>query len=54
MTSIVCHKVGIDEHNPELGGFLQHAGVCDCFCEQELGRIQRQSNGKGRSPGISV
>ena len=30
MRSIVCHKVVIDEHNPELGGTLQHAGVCDC------------------------
>ena len=25
--SIACHKVGIDEQNPELGRALQHAGV---------------------------
>ena len=30
MRSIVCHKVAIDEQNPELGGALQHAGVGDC------------------------
>ena len=30
MRSIVCHKVGIDEQNQELGRALQHAGVCDC------------------------
>ena len=31
MRSIVCHKVGIDEQNPELGR------------AQQLDRIQRQS-----------
>ena len=31
MRSIVCHQEGMDELNPELGGALQHAGVCDCF-----------------------
>ena len=41
MRSIVCHKVGIDKQNPELGGSVQHAGVC--VCEQQLGRIQSQS-----------
>ena len=30
MRSIVCHKVGIDEQNPELGRALEHADVSDC------------------------
>ena len=29
MRSIVCHKVGIDEQNPELGRALGQADVCD-------------------------
>ena len=29
MRSIVCHKVGMDEQNPELGRALEHAEVCD-------------------------
>ena len=29
MRSIVCHKVGIDEQNQELGRALEHADVCD-------------------------
>ena len=29
MRSIVCHKVGMDEQNPELGRALEHADVCD-------------------------
>ena len=28
MRSIVCHKVGIDEDNPEFGRALEHADVC--------------------------
>ena len=28
MRSIVCHKVGIDEQNPELGRALKHADIC--------------------------
>ena len=43
MRSIVCHKVGIDEQNPELGRALEHAGVYDCVSELQLNRIQRQS-----------
>ena len=31
MRSIVCHNVGIDEQNPELGRALLLAGVCDCI-----------------------
>ena len=30
MSSIVYHKVGIDDQNPELGRALEHADVCDC------------------------
>ena len=30
MISIVCHKVGIDDQNPELGRALEYANVCDC------------------------
>ena len=30
MSSIVCHKVGIGDQNPELGRELEHADVCDC------------------------
>ena len=41
MRSIVCHKVGIDVQNPELGRALEHADVCDC--KQQLDRIYRQS-----------
>ena len=29
MRSIVCHKVGMDEQNPEFGRALKHADVCD-------------------------
>ena len=29
MRSIVYHKVGMDEQNPELGRALEHADVCD-------------------------
>ena len=29
MRSIVYHKVGIDEQNPELGRALEHANVFD-------------------------
>ena len=43
MRNIICHKVGIDERNTELGGALQHAGVIDCVRELHLDRIQRQS-----------
>ena len=43
MSSIVCHKVGIDEQNPALGRALLHAGVCDCAWELLLDRIQHQS-----------
>ena len=43
MSSIVCHKVGIDEQNQELGRALEHANVCDCIRELQLDRIQRQS-----------
>ena len=42
MRRIVCHKVGIDEQNTELGRALEHAGVCDCIRELQLDRIQRQ------------
>ena len=28
MSSIVYHKVGIDDQNPELGRALEHADVC--------------------------
>ena len=31
MRSIVCHKVGMNEQNPELVRALEHADVCDCF-----------------------
>ena len=31
MRSIVCHKVGIDELNHELGRALEHADVCDLY-----------------------
>ena len=30
MKSIACHKVGMDEQNPELGRALEHADVSDC------------------------
>ena len=30
MSSIVFHRVGIDDQNPELGRALEHADVCDC------------------------
>ena len=30
MRSIVCHKVGMDEHNPELGKAVEHGDVFDC------------------------
>ena len=30
MSNIVCHKVGSDDQNPELGRALEHADVCDC------------------------
>ena len=30
MSSIACHKVGIDDQNPEFGRALEHADVCDC------------------------
>ena len=30
MSSIVYHKVGIDNKNLELGRALEHADVCDC------------------------
>ena len=30
MRSTVCHKVGKDEQNPELGRALEHADVFDC------------------------
>ena len=43
MRSIVCHKVGIDEQNPELSRALEHADVCDCVRELQLDRIHRQS-----------
>ena len=43
MRSTVCHNVGIDEQNPELGRALQHVGVCDCVRELQLDRIQRQN-----------
>ena len=39
MRSIVCHKVAIDEQNPELGRALEHAVVCDCVCDLQLDRI---------------
>ena len=42
MRSIVSHKVGIDEQNPELGRALEHAGVGDC------------KRAAARSPGSSV
>ena len=29
MSSIVYHKVGIDNQNQELGRALEHADVCD-------------------------
>ena len=29
MISIVCHKVGIDDQNPELGRAREHADVSD-------------------------
>ena len=41
--SIVYHKVGIDNQNPELGRALEHADVCDYFWELQQDRIQRQS-----------
>ena len=31
MSSIVYHKVGIDNQNSELGRALEHADVCDCI-----------------------
>ena len=43
MSSIVCHKVGIDEQNPELGRALENAAVCDCVFELQLDPIHRQS-----------
>ena len=30
MIDIVCHKVGIDDQNPELGRALEYADACDC------------------------
>ena len=56
MSSIVCHKAGIDDRNPELGRALEHDDVCDCICELQHDRIHRQSmmfQNTGRSPGIS-
>ena len=41
MRSIVCHKVGIDEQNPELGRALENADFC--VRELPLDRINRQS-----------
>ena len=29
MSSIVCHKVGMDDQNQEFGRALEHADVCD-------------------------
>ena len=39
MRSIVCHKVGIDEQNPELGRAQEYADVC----ELQHDRLNRQS-----------
>ena len=43
MSSIVYHKVGIDNQNPELGRALEYADVCDCVGELQHDRIHRQS-----------
>ena len=43
MSSIVYHKVDIDNHNPELGRALEHADVCDYVLELQHDRINRQS-----------
>ena len=43
MRSIVCHKVGMDDQNPELGRALKHVDVCDCVRELQHDHIHRQS-----------
>ena len=30
MISIICHRVDIDDQNPEFGRALEYADVCDC------------------------
>ena len=43
MSSIVSNKADTGEWNTEVGGTLQHAGVCGCICEQQRNHIHRQS-----------
>ena len=43
MSCTVCHKVDTGEWNLEVGGMLQHAGVCNYVSQLQHDHIQHQN-----------